>query len=183
MLETIICLPFLFLMIFLTAQLAHIMFCRQIVQYASVAAGRATITCSDQEEEKAATAAARRICALISYTDEGGTPLKRNWINANGSGGAAPDGDKLNVEVVGSGIGDRNITVEFFVPMLFPFANGILAGTLDWWNTGFEPEKEMYSYGGDNVYFPHIKLTGKTVVFKPAVVETSAGVENYEGWN
>ena len=32
MLEAIICLPFLFLLIFLTAQLAHISFCRQVVQ-------------------------------------------------------------------------------------------------------------------------------------------------------
>ena len=53
MLEAIICLPFLFLLVFLTAQLAHISFCRQVVQYAAVAAGRATISCADSEEKEA----------------------------------------------------------------------------------------------------------------------------------
>ena len=62
MLEAIICLPFLFLLIFLTAQLAHISFCRQVVQYAAVAAGRATISCADSEEKEAAEAFINFMC-------------------------------------------------------------------------------------------------------------------------
>ena len=71
MLEAIICLPFLFLLIFLTAQLAHISFCRQVVQYAAVAAGRATISCADSEEKEAAEAVLLELMEQWETAQEG----------------------------------------------------------------------------------------------------------------
>ena len=191
MLEAIICLPFLFLLIFLTAQLAHISFCRQVVQYAAVAAGRATISCADSEEKEAAEAAARRICALVSYTNEGGVPLARNWMPANGTGGADPTGakDKLDeVTVSKTGVGSKIVTVKFNVPMMFPIANDVLSGSSVFlkhiWKVDNYKEdtgKTKYKDG----FFPHILITGKTAVFKPASVAAPAvdNINDYKKWN
>ena len=191
MLEAIICLPFLFLLIFLTAQLAHISFCRQVVQYAAVAAGRATISCADSEEKEAAEAAARRICALVSYTNEGGAPLVREWMPTNGTGGADPAGanDKMEeVTVSQTGVGSKIVTVKFNVPMMFPIANDVLSGSSVflkhiWKVEGYKEDtgKTKYKDG----FFPHILITGKTAVFKPASVAASAvdDKNDYKRWN
>ena len=191
MLEAIICLPFLFLLIFLTAQLAHISFCRQVVQYAVVAAGRATISCADSEEKEAAEAAARRICALVSYTNEGGAPLVREWMPTNGTGGADPAGanDKMEeVTVSQTGVGSKIVTVKFNVPMMFPIANDVLSGSSVFlkhiWKVDNYKEdtgKTKYKDG----FFPHILITGKTAVFKPASVAASAvdNINDYKKWN
>ena len=191
MLEAIICLPFLFLLIFLTAQLAHISFCRQVVQYAVVAAGRATISCADSEEKEAAEAAARRICALVSYTNEGGAPLVREWMPTNGTGGADPAGanDKMEeVTVSQTGVGSKIVTVKFNVPMMFPIANDVLSGSSVFlkhiWKVDNYKEdtgKTKYKDG----FFPHILITGKTAVFKPASVAASAvdDKNDYKRWN
>ena len=192
MLEAIICLPFLFLLIFLTAQLAHISFCRQVVQYAAVAAGRATISCADGEEKEAAEAAARRICALVSYTNEGGSPLVRNWMPPNGTGGADPAGTKDKMEEVSvssNGAGSKIVTVKFNVPMVFPIANDVLSGSSTFlkyiWKVddGVVKGVESPNYKGD--FFPHILITGTTAVFKPASIKTSAVDEpnDYKKWN
>ena len=191
MLEAIICLPFLFLLIFLTAQLAHISFCRQVVQYAAVAAGRATISCADSEEKEAAEAAARRICALVSYTNEGGVPLARNWMPANGTGGADPTGakDKLDeVTVSKTGVGSKIVTVKFNVPMMFPIANDVLSGSSVflkhiWKVEGYQENTERTKY--KDGFFPHILITGKTAVFKPASVAAPAvdNINDYKKWN
>ena len=191
MLEAIICLPFLFLLIFLTAQLAHISFCRQVVQYAAVAAGRATISCADSEEKEAAEAAARRICALVSYTNEGGAPLLREWMPTNGTGGADPAGanDKMEeVTVSQTGVGSKIVTVKFNVPMMFPIANDVLSGSSVflkhiWKVEGYKEDtgKTKYKDG----FFPHILITGTTAVFKPASVAASAvdDKNDYKRWN
>ena len=191
MLEAIICLPFLFLLIFLTAQLAHISFCRQVVQYAAVAAGRATISCADSEEKEAAEAAARRICALVSYTNEGGAPLVREWMPTNGTGGADPAGanDKMEeVTVSQTGVGSKIVTVKFNVPMMFPIANDVLSGSSVflkhiWKVEGYKEDmgKTKYKDG----FFPHILITGKTAVFKPASVTAPAvdNINDYKKWN
>ena len=191
MLEAIICLPFLFLLFFLTAQLAHISFCRQVVQYAAVAAGRATISCADREEKEAAEAAARRICALVSYTNEGGAPLVREWMPTNGTGGADPAGanDKMEeVTVSQTGVGSKIVTVKFNVPMMFPIANDVLSGSSVFlkhiWKVDNYKEdtgKTKYKDG----FFPHILITGKTAVFKPASVAAPAvdNINDYKKWN
>ena len=191
MLEAIICLPFLFLLIFLTAQLAHISFCRLVVQYAAVAAGRATISCADSEEKEAAEAAARRICALVSYTNEGGAPLLREWMPNNGTGGADPAGanDKMEeVTVSQTGVGSKIVTVKFNVPMMFPIANDVLSGSTVflkhiWKVEGYKEDtgKTKYKDG----FFPHILITGTTAVFKPASVAASAvdNINDYKKWN
>ena len=191
MLEAIICLPFLFLLIFLTAQLAHISFCRQVVQYAAVAAGRATISCADSEEKEAAEAAARRICALVSYTNEGGAPLVREWMPTNGTGGADPAGanDKMEeVTVSQTGVGSKIVTVKFNVPMMFPIANDVLSGSSVflkhiWKVEGYKEDAEKTKY--KDGFFPHILITGKTAVFKPASVAASAvnNINDYKKWN
>ncbi|MBQ9754234.1 MAG: pilus assembly protein [Lentisphaeria bacterium] len=196
MLEAIICLPFLFLLIFLTAQLAHISFCRQVVQYAAVAAGRATISCADSEEKDAAEAAARRICALVSYTNEGGSPLNREWLKdreknvlISGTGGADPQGknDKMKeVTVSQTGVGSKIVTVKFNVPMMFPIANDVLSGSSAFikyiWQSEKYREREI-TYKSE--LFPHFLITGTTAVFKPASVGTSAvdNVNDYKRWN
>ena len=198
MLEAIICLPFLFLLIFLTAQLAHISFCRQVVQYAAVAAGRATISCADDEEKEAAEAAARRICALVSYTNNGGSPLNREWLKnretnvlISGTGGADPAGanDKMEeVTVSQTGVGSKIVTVKFNVPMMFPIANDVLSGSSVflkhiWKVEGYKADtgKTKYKDG----FFPHILITGTTAVFKPASVAASAvdNINDYKKWN
>lgn len=191
MLEAIICLPFLFLLIFLTAQLAHISFCRQVVQYAAVAAGRATISCADSEEKEAAEAAARRICALVSYTNEGGAPLVREWMPTNGTGGADPAGanDKMEeVTVSQTGVGSKIVTVKFNVPMMFPIANDVLSGSSVflkhiWKVEGYKEDTERTKY--KDGFFPHILITGTTAVFKPASVAASAvdNINDYKKWN
>ena len=192
MLEAIICLPFLFLLIFLTAQLAHISFCRQVVQYAAVAAGRATISCADSEEKEAAEAAARRICALVSYTNEGGAPLVREWMPTNGTGGADPAGanDKMEeVTVSQTGVGSKIVTVKFNVPMMFPIANDVLSGSSAFLRYIWKVDDGVVSgvasknYKGD--FFPHILITGTTAVFKPASVAASAvdDKNDYKRWN
>ena len=191
MLEAIICLPFLFLLIFLTAQLAHISFCRQVVQYAAVAAGRATISCADSEEKEAAEAAARRICALVSYTNEGGAPLVREWMPTNGTGGADPAGanDKMEeVTVSQTGVGSKIVTVKFNVPMMFPIANDVLSGSSVflkhiWKVEGYQENTERTKY--KDGFFPHILITGTTAVFKPASVAASAvdNINDYKKWN
>ena len=199
MLEAIICLPFLFLLIFLTAQLAHISFCRQVVQYAAVAAGRATISCADDEEKEAAEAAARRICALVSYTNNGGSPLNREWLKnretnvlISGTGGADPAGanDKMEeVTVSSNGAGSKIVTVKFNVPMMFPIANDVLSGSSAFlkyiWKVddGVVNGVESENYKGE--FFPHILISAKTAVFKPASIETSAvdNINDYRKWN
>ena len=189
MLEALVCLPFLFLLLFMTAQLAHIMFCRQVIQYAAVAAGRAAVVAPENQEQEAAAAAARRICALVSFTNEGGTPLKRKWLEygekeIGGTGGAAPDADppKLTVQVDGDGIpGTRKIEVQFQVPMLFPLVGDVLAGALELYPypRGSSRNSGHYRYQGE--YFRHIRLSGRTVVFKHASVQ-DPGI-NYREWN
>lgn len=199
MLEAIICLPFLFLLIFLTAQLAHISFCRQVVQYAAVAAGRATISCADSEEKEAAEAAARRICALVSYTNNGGSPLNREWLKnretnvlISGTGGADPAGanDKMEeVTVSQTGVGSKIVTVKFNVPMMFPIANDVLSGSSAFLRYIWKVDDGVVSgvasknYKGD--FFPHILITGKTAVFKPASVAAPAvdNINDYKKWN
>ena len=198
MLEAIICLPFLFLLIFLTAQLAHISFCRQVVQYAAVAAGRATISCADSEEKEAAEAAARRICALVSYTNNGGSPLNREWLKnretnvlISGTGGADPAGanDKMEeVTVSQTGVGSKIVTVKFNVPMMFPIANDVLSGSSVflkhiWKVEGYKEDTERTKY--KDGFFPHILITGTTAVFKPASVAAPAvdNINDYKKWN
>ena len=192
MLEAIICLPFLFLLIFLTAQLAHISFCRQVVQYAAVAAGRATISCADDEEKEVAEAAARRICALVSYTNEGGRALSRNWMPVSGTGGADPAGanDKMEeVTVSANGAGSKIVTVKFNVPMMFPIANDVLSGSSAFlkyiWKTNLETGKGVESENYKGEFFPHILVTGKTAVYKPADIAISAvnHKNDYGKWN
>lgn len=189
MLEAVICLPFLFLLLFMTAQLAHILYCRQVIQYAAAAAGRAVTVASETQEKDAATAAARRICALVSYTNEGGTPLKREWLKYNGrdidgTGGAAADAaeGKLEVKIEGSGIpGTRQIEVLFRIPLLFPFAGDILAGALEWYpyEGGVSGNSPAYGFTGE--YFRHLRLSGRTAVYKATAVPDSG--LNYKEWN
>lgn len=192
MLEAIICMPFLFLLIFLTAQLAHIAFCRQVVQYAAVVAGRATLSCADEEEEAAAEAAARRICALVSYTNEGGSPLIRAWLPENGTGGAAPGGahDKMKeVTVSQKGVGSKIVTVRFHVPMMFPIANDVLSGSSAFLRYVWKVEDDVVQGVGSENYkgefFPHVLVTGTTAVFKPAGMNTHAvdNISDYRKWN
>lgn len=189
MLEALVCLPFLFLLLFMTAQLAHIMFCRQVIQYAAVAAGRAAVVVPEEQEQEAATAAARRVCALVSFTNEGGTPLKREWLKyegkeIGGTGGAAVDADppKLTVRFEGNkGPGTRKIEVQFQVPMLFPLVGDVLAGALEFSSFPGESSRKggHYRYRGE--YFRHIRLSCRTVVYKHASVQ-DPGI-NYREWN
>ena len=188
MLEAVICLPFLFLLLFMTAQLAHILYCRQVIQYAAVAAGRAVTAASETQEKEAATAAARRICALVSYTNEGGTPLKREWLKYNGkyiagTGGAAADAaeGKLEVKIEGSGVpGTRQIEVLFRIPLLFPFAGDILAGALEWYPSQGGGSKKSRADDFTGEYFRHLRLSGRTVVYKATTVPDSG--LNYKEW-
>ena len=89
--EALICLPILLLIALGVGQFAHLWLCRQVVQYAAFCGARATVPTGTHtiqignvrmtEEEAAALYAARRICALISFTQmDGRQEFQRNWL-------------------------------------------------------------------------------------------------------
>ena len=86
--EAVICLPVLLLVSLGVAQFAHIWLCRTMVQYAAYCGARATLPVSTEkiksgmtEEETAALFAAKRICALISFTQgDAQTEITRDWL-------------------------------------------------------------------------------------------------------
>ena len=94
LMEALICLPVLLLISLGVGQFAHIWLCRQVVQYAAFCGARAVLPAGTHavqagnvrmtEEEAAALYAARRICALISFTQSAGQPeFQRNWLKNN----------------------------------------------------------------------------------------------------
>ena len=148
-------------------QFAHLWLCRQVVQYAAFAAARATLPMSEEkatwlggeyqsmtEEEIAALEAARKICALLSFTQP---PAKATWSpcwfpDGIGGSGAVTDASprRCNVRIWDKNGGEvfldgwrtgkmavavtkpdghewsRQVAVAMDVPLLFPIAGSVI---------------------------------------------------------
>ncbi len=164
LMEALICLPILLLLSLGVGQFAHIWLCRQVVQYAAFAGARAALPLSESpdkdlknmtEEEAGALFAARRICALVGFSQEDGAEeYTRKWLPdgvIGGSGGLAGSSVKAILEpvrvprvggdtemIAGWKIGkltlvmqkptqwSRAVTVRMDVPLLFPFAGQVI---------------------------------------------------------
>lgn len=160
LMESLICLPVLLLLMLGVGQFAHIWLCRQVVQYASWSAARATLTASTDsvrgtggasEESIAAFQAAKRICSLISYTQASGRDeLTRSYLPGGmigGSGGLdypikvsgnTVSAGKLAVTITSPDQWSRAVRVNMDVPLLFPFAGHIIGGVYRLWNDDLE---------------------------------------------
>ena len=69
MLEFLLVMPLLFVMIMAVLQLAHIWTARQVVKYAAYCAARATLTSNQAMALRHANAAAKQVCAWITFSE------------------------------------------------------------------------------------------------------------------
>ena len=144
--ESIICLPVLLLLSLGVAQFAHIWYCRAIVRYASFSAARAVLTAPAGEENEcaAARAAAETVCGSIAFAEPaeekdfilpGITPSLTGSAALPGSG-AVREGNMLQVQLSSPDRWHRCVDVKMKVPLLIPFAGGVMGRLINAWDDG-----------------------------------------------
>lgn len=69
LLEFLLSMPLLFVMIMTVLQFAHIWMARQVVKYAAYCAARSTLTCNQTMAHTHARAAAKMVCAWITFSE------------------------------------------------------------------------------------------------------------------
>lgn len=198
--ETILCLPIIFLLTMGIMQYALLQLCRQMVVYASFVAARAVLPVHESEEKIAAFHAARLVCSTISFTGlNSANDLRGNWLTAagyssipgsNGVSGIPRDNyqaagrygaGKLAVSVSKPSTNNqvRYITVYMDVPLLFPFADMAfsgLSGQTDFYISGADSRK--YCSSG----YPHLRLRHTTVIGKNPIQTLGNLPDGYTTW-
>lgn len=201
--ETLLCLPLIFIIPMFIFQLTFIQLCRQMVVYASFVAARAVLPVHEDEEKDAAFYAARLICSTISFTGpDRSNDLKTSWLSeagfasipgSSGVAGTPQNGHQatgrygagklaVSVNKPDNNYKDRirSVTVYMDVPLFFPAAGmvfGGLAGDDDFYISGAET-RSYCQYG-----YPHLRLRHTTIIGKNTVLTQNNLSDNYAEWN
>lgn len=170
--ESIICLPVLLLLSLGVAQFAHIWYCRAIVRYASFSAARAVLTApaGEENERAAARSAAETVCAPIAFGDPaagedfplpGITPPLTGSDAIPGSG-AVREGNVLQIELASPDPWHRCVDVKMKVPLLIPFAGGVMGRLINQWDDG-----EYDGTNSNSGKIARITLREQSFILKP----------------
>ena len=173
LLESVLLLPVVLLVFMAAAQCAHILYARQIVEYASYSGARAGRLGSADTIQTNAYNAARQICSLIALTAPAGSAgenLTLPWLGE--IAGSQNLDEKLSVTCTEQPGESVTCTVQMDFPLVVPFVREIIAGVLRFTavNEGNllvagtqKPEYIVY-YANDS--FPHLRFTRRAVAAK-----------------
>ncbi len=126
MLEFVLVMPIAFVLVMMVLQFAHIWMARQVVKYASYCAARATLTARTEFASAHAYAAAKQVCAWVTFADSMTTDGVTNGTDAVSipGWGTIPNSSTVDARLsvtTGSALPwEARTTVAFKFPLLMP---------------------------------------------------------------
>lgn len=174
LMESVLLLPVVLLVFMAAAQFSHILFARQIVEYAAYSGARAGRLGSADTILSNASNAAMQICSIISLTAPQGvasSPMSLPWLGEIAGSGSLKD--KLSVECVETAGESVACTVQMDFPLVVPVVREFVAGLIRFTDVGEDAMLEEPAASPDYAVvlpgdtFPHIRIRRSAIAAKP----------------